>query len=67
MLYTRHDIPNRADIIANTITSQLEGPPYLSPSNRADKQVLANLFYLSMLCAFLYIVHEKITGTIEGC
>ena len=43
MLYTRHDIDNRAGNIANSIILQLEGPPYLSPSNRADKQVYTNL------------------------
>ena len=51
MLYARHDIPTRANAIAQCVATQLDGPPHLSPSRKADRQVSSSSF---CLCFFEY-------------
>ena len=55
MLYTRHDIATRMNAIAQCIAVQLDGPPHLSASRKADRQVADSFCMLPF--KMLWFVH----------
>ena len=64
MLYKRHDISTRMDAITQCIAVQLDGPPHLCPSRKADRQV-ADSFCMLLLngCGLHTAVHQAIIVT----